>query len=264
MEIDHRVGYVRPGYDADVVVWDSHPLSLGATALQVYIDGKPTLDSGKVADSLSAVSPDRDRRMKAPKMRKVPPKENREETCSTAEKKHANFTLTGITKSYLDESSSSSAGNYTLVFKDGRLVCFDSHDICSSSSVGPIISLENGYVSPGLTAVTVSLGLAEIPTPEASDGLVSQKSTNLDHPEDVVYAKYGVHLDGRAFLRARIGGVTRAVTAPMANGFVGGVSVGIGTSGKKSVLDGGIFQEDVALHYTVGLTSTGRKIVSSV
>lgn len=48
LEIDHRVGYLRPGYDADIVVWDSHPLSIGATPLQVYIDGRTTLDTKKV------------------------------------------------------------------------------------------------------------------------------------------------------------------------------------------------------------------------
>jgi len=33
------------GYDADLVLWDSHPLSLGATPKQVFIDGIPQLKS---------------------------------------------------------------------------------------------------------------------------------------------------------------------------------------------------------------------------
>ncbi|KAG8897875.1 hypothetical protein FRC00_003701, partial [Tulasnella sp. 408] len=40
----HRLGYVQTGYDADIVVWDSHPLSLGATPSQVYIDGIPQIE----------------------------------------------------------------------------------------------------------------------------------------------------------------------------------------------------------------------------
>lgn len=39
MGMDHRIGYVKAGYDADVVVWDSHPLQLSATPKQVWIDG---------------------------------------------------------------------------------------------------------------------------------------------------------------------------------------------------------------------------------
>ena len=46
--------------------------------------------------------------------------------------------------------------------------------------------------------------------------------------------------------------MTRAVTAPLSNGFAGGVSVGFKTSGKKTILDGGIFQDEIALHFTVG------------
>lgn len=42
--MDHRLGFLRSGLDADVVVWDSHPLTLGATPKQVYIDGIAQLD----------------------------------------------------------------------------------------------------------------------------------------------------------------------------------------------------------------------------
>ncbi|KAG9112790.1 hypothetical protein FRC07_007874, partial [Ceratobasidium sp. 392] len=35
----HRLGYIKQGYDADLIIWDSYPLSLGATPQQVYIDG---------------------------------------------------------------------------------------------------------------------------------------------------------------------------------------------------------------------------------
>jgi imidazolonepropionase-like amidohydrolase len=45
---DHRVGYCRVGYDADVVVWDDHPLSRGATPLQVFIDGISQLNETAV------------------------------------------------------------------------------------------------------------------------------------------------------------------------------------------------------------------------
>ncbi|EEB86635.1 hypothetical protein MPER_16342, partial [Moniliophthora perniciosa FA553] len=31
----HRIGYLQAGWGEDVVVWDSHPLALGATPAQV-------------------------------------------------------------------------------------------------------------------------------------------------------------------------------------------------------------------------------------
>lgn len=259
LEIDHRVGYVRPGYDADLVVWDSHPLSLGATALQVYVDGKPTLDPKKVSDSLSGVSSySNEHNLSPPSVRKVLSPDVRTEICEEIEKEGAKFIVKGITTSYLDEFVTSGY-NHTLIIQNGKIVCFDSESLCSTHSEGgAIINLENGHVSHGLTAVSESLGLTEISgEADAGDGLVGQKASSID-PKAVVYAKYGIHLEGKAFPRARIGGTTRAITAPMAYGFVGGVSVGIKTSGKKSILNGGIFQDDVALHFAVGTVSKGR------
>ncbi|KAG6891468.1 hypothetical protein C0992_006199 [Termitomyces sp. T32_za158] len=48
MGIGHRVGYIKKGMDADLVIWDSHPLALGATPVQVFIDGIPQLQSPHV------------------------------------------------------------------------------------------------------------------------------------------------------------------------------------------------------------------------
>lgn len=35
----HRIGMLQEGADADVIIWDSHPLQLGATPRKVWIDG---------------------------------------------------------------------------------------------------------------------------------------------------------------------------------------------------------------------------------
>src|ERR1700744_2438695 len=37
-----------PNFWKDLVVWDSHPLALGATPIQVFIDGIPQLDAPHV------------------------------------------------------------------------------------------------------------------------------------------------------------------------------------------------------------------------
>ena len=38
----HRLGYLKPGHDADIVMWDSHPLALGVSfvfaSMAHYID----------------------------------------------------------------------------------------------------------------------------------------------------------------------------------------------------------------------------------
>lgn len=47
---DHRIGFLKPGYDADLVIWDSHPLQIGATPKQVFIDGIPQLENPFYSD----------------------------------------------------------------------------------------------------------------------------------------------------------------------------------------------------------------------
>ena len=259
LEIDHRVGYARAGYDADLVVWDSHPLSIGATALNVFIDGKDILDAKKTEESLANVVSEGGRDLKPPTMRPIMAAHVREEVCTGAEKRGAKISVTGIQRSYLEKGQAASAhsGNLTIVIDHGKIICFDSVDECTiASAESTTINLQNGHILPGLTAVSVSLGLQEISGDSSTgDGSVGKGSFN---PNDTVYAKYGIHLDGRAFGRARIGGVTRAVTAPLYRGFVDGVSTGIKTTGKNTILDGGIFQDDVALHFAVGQGAKGQ------
>lgn len=254
LEVDHRIGYARPGYDADLVVWDSHPLSVGATPLQVYIDGRPTLPTEKL-QSVQTYS----KSVEKPKMRTDPPKDV-EQLCSRIGSSQS-VLITGISQSYLDlpQTKTSSGEGLAIAINSGKITCLGRYDECVSAT-GPtsnVIALQNGHVLPGLTAFSTTLGLLEIPSEKStSDGVVSSNVNPLD-PENVVYAKYGIHLEGRAFERARVGGVTRAVTAPNPNGFLSGVSVGIKTGLNKTILDDGIFQDDVALHFAVGQESKG-------
>jgi urease alpha subunit len=54
--LDDRIGYVREGYDADLVVWDAHPLSVGAAPLQVYIDGTALFNINFSAAAVADIS----------------------------------------------------------------------------------------------------------------------------------------------------------------------------------------------------------------
>jgi imidazolonepropionase-like amidohydrolase len=258
---DHRIGFVRQGYDADIVVWDSHPLSVGATPLQVYIDGRATLDEVKVVESSSRIIPERRRNQQKPMMRTKLAEDVKADLCHQVKAILGKTVITGITKSYLQSPSKGASieRNFTLVLEGSKVLCFDSPQNClSSAEHGVVTNLENGHVLPGLTAVSGSLGLVEISSEDGTgDGRISQKG-DLMNPEDLVYAKHGVHLEGRGFDRARIAGITRVISPPISAGFVGGVSVGIKTNGKQTILDGGIFQDDVALHFTLGQAAKGE------
>ncbi|WP_316810662.1 amidohydrolase family protein [Pedobacter heparinus] len=44
LHIDHSVGSLKPGKDADIVIWSAHPLSIYARAEKTFIDGIPYWD----------------------------------------------------------------------------------------------------------------------------------------------------------------------------------------------------------------------------
>jgi hypothetical protein len=268
MQQDHRIGYVKPGYDADLVVWDDHPLSVGATPLQVYVDGKATLDPKKVEESMPKVSLNRPQKVVQPRTRPSLSTEAKESLCDSLATSGSRIVVTGIVKSFMSDSEQDVASqeNLTAVIDKGRLYCFGPFSTCASDFPNdPVLHLKNGHLLPGLTAVSRSLGLREIASEDSTgDGAIDRKS-DVANPDNVAYAKYGVHLEGRGFKRAQIGGVTRSVTTPLSQGgFMDGVSVGIKTSEKKTVLDGGIFQHDVALHLVVGQSSKGEELSGQV
>jgi len=45
LELDKRVGALRPGLDADVLVWNEHPLTLGARPCAVLLNGELRIES---------------------------------------------------------------------------------------------------------------------------------------------------------------------------------------------------------------------------
>lgn len=47
LQIDHRVGSIKPGKDADLVIWSDHPLSVYAKAETTFVDGIPYFDRNR-------------------------------------------------------------------------------------------------------------------------------------------------------------------------------------------------------------------------
>lgn len=195
--------------------------------------------------------------------------------CAVAKQQGKNFIIHGIRKSFLDNhpqhaGSISTTGNevLTLVINDGHVACLSTRSACEESITAAsldfvLLTLENGHLLPGLTAFTDSLGIKEISTEKDTGNGVVKTADAKDPSTTVDYAKYGVFLDGKGFARARLGGVTRAITPPEPPaGLIRGVSTAIRTSGTKSILDGGIVLGEVGLHVVIGQTSRETGSVS--
>ena len=255
--LDHRIGYLRTGYDADVVLWDSHPLALGATPIQVFIDGIPIFDEKTAEDKLCGQPEDQS----VPRQRQFDEKEALAFGDEKGKKVQRDFIATGIEKAFIRGDKglnilSASDGSLAMVVRNGNITCLSKscqQEIETALHEGITIHhLRNGYVLPGLTVLSSGLGLSDIDAEQSTrDGSVDT-SLNPTDSKNVVYAKYGVTFDGKHLERAQPAGILNVITPPMSNGFLDGVSVAF-KSGANSVLEhGAIIKDEVALHFSIG------------
>ncbi|PYH40850.1 amidohydrolase [Aspergillus saccharolyticus JOP 1030-1] len=252
---DHRIGYTRPGYDADLVIWDDHPLQVGATPIEVFIDGRAVLKPNGLPEIPNQGYP-----RHAPAVRPSVIGDEGEHICNQVrDKSRAQILFTGIQQVLLPATGYSTPNHEetSILFENGQITCLDSKSAClahASHETLTQITLQNGYITPGLVAFGNKLGIEDIASePSTGDGKDVKGATDpLNERKSVSFAKYGVHLHGRAFSRAQVGGVTKAVTPPLSAGIVQGVSVGVRTHEHASILDGGLWKDEVALHFTVG------------
>ena len=61
LHVDHRVGSIKVGKDADIVLWSDHPLSVYAKAEQTYVDGIKFFDRKEDEQLRAAVLAERTR-----------------------------------------------------------------------------------------------------------------------------------------------------------------------------------------------------------
>ena len=238
--LGERIGKVKPGFDADVVVWDSDPLSVGAAPVQVWIDGAPQFDKpvelGKpIGKPLNT--------------------NDRPQEINEAVSEHENIVFSGISKILLpghDRVLSAESGS-NVVILNGSIACTgDCEEEARLASAEGVktISVSNGHVVPPLTAFASSLGLVEIEGEEDTrDG---------DNGDDSFSrAVDGLALDTKNLKAAYSHGVTKAISPPTFwyGGFKG-VSAGFLTNALHAQDKGAVWADEVALHYT--LTKTDK------
>lgn len=263
---DHRIGYARPGYDADLVIWDDHPLQVGATPFQVFIDGRPVLKN----ESLSNESTDEASGASIPQAPKVRPSlaaAQKEDICTKVHDARSRILFTGIEKVLIDTNNTSINAKKDLVMlvENGQIKCLDERSSCFHSGAQEDIAhiaLENGHVLPGLVAFGTTIGIQSIASESSTGDGPGQKNGDALNEKLLHFAKYGIHLHDRTLARTRIGGITRAITAPLhGSGINQGVSVGLRTSASATILEEGIWKDDVALHLVIGQNARGKNLV---
>ncbi|GJE95451.1 carbohydrate esterase family 9 protein [Phanerochaete sordida] len=261
---DHRVGFIQKGYDADIVLWDSHPLALGATPQQVWIDGIAQIATPHVHQKPEQLQ----HAPRTPNFDKEAQQTLQYDGLPPLLPEHSDksvvvFTNVSevLTKSAHEISVRFSARPRTgmVVVEAGEIVCAGPEAACGAvkREGARFIDLQGGTISPGLLSFGSPLGLQEIQG-EAStaDGYVLDPLL-VDSPKivggerTVIHAIDGLQFTTRDALLAYRSGVTAGVVAPKAAGFFAGVSTAFSTGALHSLEKGAILQKDAALHVSI-------------
>ncbi|KAJ3740867.1 hypothetical protein DFH05DRAFT_1528666 [Lentinula detonsa] len=270
---EHRIGFIRKGFDADIVLWDSHPLAIGATPKQVFIDGVAQLEGPFVVPKPEVLqhapkTPDFDEETKAAlKYDGLPPLEPKESISDVVV--FQNFdSLFLNTRRGVEEIFS--AEDYVgppqiAVVQNGVLSyigTFEGRPINLNMSTR-IVDLHGGSIAPGLLSYGSRLGLVHIAGEattqdgEVFDGLMhSEIPSLLGGDAAVIRALDGLQFTTRDALLAYRSGVTGAITAPYSPGVLAGLSTAFDTGAAHKLIEGAVLQDEVALHVSFSLSSS--------
>lgn len=235
--LGQRLGKVMAGFDADVVVWDSDPLSVGARPVQVWIDGTAQYDHPAELNKsfIGHIVPDT-------RLSKVI-----EDPITRSD----DVVFTGVSRILLPAAAGfpvpiGEAVNVAI--SQGNITCIGecaSQLKAASQNPGSIFHLDNGYLTPSFTAFGSTIGLNEVESERDTDNGVDRNTFSR--------AIDGLALDTKKLQVAHRYGVTRAISAPKFTG-IGthhGTSAGFLTGASMSIAPEAVFGPDVAVHYTL-------------
>lgn len=222
MGLEHRIGKIAVGMDADLVIWQKHPLSLGAHPLQVYIDGIAQIKN---------VDPEEWPEQGEPLKFKESPELVVPKAKDACSKDAKDAVFTGIKKIIREEGEEvSPKGELVVVVRNGEVVCSGLCRRYSNKDV-PVYDLGGeGVVLPSLLSVgTNFLGLLEIPLEQTTgDGTLNLLPVMINAADGLKFG--GHHMD-----EAYKSGVLVGVTAPLSEHVVQGVSVAFSTGAEDGM-----------------------------
>lgn len=158
----HRLGYLRPNYDADVVLWDSHPLKLGATPRQVFIDGIKQIERPFEAKPLETD-------VEAPEVASKPKypicEEELDDGSEEREREVVDSVLfEGVREVLLEgdwDVRGETEGEFEVLVREGRIACVGECAALVGEKTRKV-GLKGGSLLPPLTAYGPALGLTEM------------------------------------------------------------------------------------------------------
>ncbi|KAH9045482.1 hypothetical protein EDB85DRAFT_35113 [Lactarius pseudohatsudake] len=273
--LSHRLGSLSPGMDADVVLWDSHPLRLGSTPVAVWIDGivQPLgeeigvlVGKGKEAPEWREPPnvPDWKReRQEALRWDGLPPLTVDQVSGAVAFTNVSTVFVRGVEGiEHLFRQSAQDHARGVVIVHAGKIICAGVDNTCNSlvPNGARLVDLEGGSIAPAFISFGSNLGLQEIAfEPSTGDGVLFDAFEKdvprvLRDPGGIVQAADGLEFQTRNALIAYRAGVTVATSPPNAiftQPSFAGLSTTFRTGAPHALADGAVIQRISALHYVI-------------
>lgn len=219
------------GYDADLVIWDSHPLALGATPVQVFVDGLPQLHEPVIITKPQAFQ-------NAPKVpnfddeaQKVVEYDGLPDLTVHKSAGNSNTVFTNVKSIHVIQNgvveplfwAQEDTGFANVIVRDGSIVCYGAQDSCSSFDAADneiAIDLHGGSISPGLVSYGCALGIEDIVLePSTTDGdlfdpLKKDSPRIIGGSSSIIRAVDGLQFGTRHALQAYRSGVGPVSSQP--------------------------------------------------
>ncbi|KAH9899532.1 composite domain of metallo-dependent hydrolase [Cubamyces lactineus] len=281
--LSHRIGILREGADADVVLWDSHPLQLGATPRKVWVDGILQVgnDSDHVRIGLGKTSPEwldppqvpnfdveREAAIKYEGLAPLVPQKVVTGRVALRNVKEVFLRQSGdeagVVVSHFGLDGTANAGVTHVTVDRGRVTCVG--PVCEGEgrNAEVVVDLRGGTIAPGMMAFGSALGVEEIESePSTGDGVLFDPFKG-DVPS--IMGDYGglTRVDDallfgtRNALVAHRAGVTYATTSFVQSPlflrgkFIGGLSATFRTGAPNALERTAIIKSVTALHISIG------------
>ncbi|ORZ24343.1 hypothetical protein BCR42DRAFT_402733 [Absidia repens] len=253
--LGHRIGSIETGKDADIVIWERHPLRLGARPKKVIIDGevmdftKPwakgvedAMDEQFLMDDSHGDTSLPNSPLDDATLRERPTGtmhledhglNNPIRMADACAKGVRSFVLRNIDRLVMgpgqefhrdhDDSVSSSSSIFNrdifLVVQDEMVVCAG-HD-CNRDQVdwptsSPVFDMNGAVIIPGMISSGVPLGMIEIQSESSTmDGFTSNDIDDEKLPKTVTKAIDGIKMNGMHMRKAFQAGVTGTISQPL-------------------------------------------------
>ena len=217
--LEDRLGSIEVGKDADLAIYNAHPLNSFTRVEKTLVDGEILFDREA---AVTALSPAMIERTKTPSAWEFPPQKLRDLTLDLEPARGGTFALAGATLHTCDDEFGENGviSQGVLVVQNGEITAVGPVGEVEIPDGVPVLNVSGLTVTPGLFDAGTELGLTEI-------GKVSETQDYRESGDLQPDLRAGVALnrDSELIPVARAGGITHALVRPVGGLIAGQASV---------------------------------------